>query len=77
MRARDLTYVVASHPRPAEGDETCKRPLPGTPTVVATKFVNAHLVQMVCSKDIRVYTGLGRMSLRPVEAACVTGTSLQ
>ena len=31
-----------------------------------SKFVFARLAQMVCSKDIRVYTGSDRTSLRPV-----------
>ena len=31
-----------------------------------SKFVFAHLARMVCSEDIRVYTGSGETSLRPV-----------
>jgi hypothetical protein len=33
MRAQNPAYAVASHPRPAEDDETCKRSLPDAPTV--------------------------------------------
>ena len=32
----------------------------------ASKFVFARLARMVCSEDIRVYTGSGGTSLRPV-----------
>jgi hypothetical protein len=40
-------------------------------------FVIARVAQMVCKKDTRVYTGSGRMSLRPVRAACALALSLQ
>jgi hypothetical protein len=42
-----------------------------------SKFVFARLARMVCSKDTRIYTGLGRMSLLLFVAAHVTGTCLQ
>jgi hypothetical protein len=36
-----------------------------------SEFMFAHLAWMVCKEDTEVYTGLGRMSLRPVRAARV------
>jgi hypothetical protein len=69
--ARDLADAVASHPWPDVDDNMSKRRLPGTPTVgvskpPTSKFVSAHLAQMVSAEDTRNYTGSGRTSLRPV-----------
>ena len=63
--------AVTIHPRPKVDVETCKRPLPGTPTVDVfeppmSKFVFMRLAQMVCSKDTKVYTGSGGTSLLSV-----------
>ena len=71
MRARDPADAVTSHPRPDVDVETRKKPMLGTPTVgvfgpPTSKFVFARLARMVCSKDIRIYTGFGGTSLRPV-----------
>ena len=71
MRARDPADVVTSHPRPDMDVETCKKLLPGVPTVGVfgppmSKFVFTRLARMVCSEDIRVYTGSGGTSLRLV-----------
>ena len=71
VRSRDPADTVTSHPRFGVDVETRKRPLPSTPTVGVfgppmSKFVFTRLAQMVCSEDIRVYTGSGKMSLRPV-----------
>jgi hypothetical protein len=69
--ARDLADIVASHPWPDVDDETCKRPLPGVPTVgvskpPTSKFMSARLALMVRAEDTRNYTGSRKMSLRPV-----------
>ena len=71
MHARDLADTMTSHPRPDMDVETCKKPLPGVPTVgvfepPTSEFVFARLARMVCSEDIRVYTSSGGMSLRLV-----------
>ena len=69
--AWDPADAVTSHPRLDVDVETHKKPLPGAPTIgvfepPTSKFVFVHLAQMVCSKDTRIYTGLGETSLRPV-----------
>jgi hypothetical protein len=51
--------------------------LVGTSNRRLVNFVIARLTRMVCKKDTRVYTGLGRISLRPVQAACALALSLQ
>ena len=71
VRARDPADAMTSHPRPDVDVETRKKPMLGAPTVgvfgpPTSKFVFARLARMVCSKDIRIYTGFGGTSLRPV-----------
>ena len=62
---------MTCHLRPNVDVETCKKPLPGAPTVGVfgppmSKFVFACLARMVCSEDTMVYTGSGRTSICPV-----------
>ena len=70
--ARDLVDSVASHPWPDVNIGTSKGPLPSAPTVgISSKHqrVNLYLLRVGpgwCAKRHKVYTGSGRISLRPV-----------
>ena len=70
-RTRDPAGAMTSHPRPDVDVEKHKKALPDVSTVgvfgpQTSKFIFARLARMVCSEDTRVYTGLGKMSLRLV-----------
>ena len=73
---QDLADTVASHPWPNVNVRTHKGPLPGVPTVaVSSKHQRVNLYYCVFDLDsvlkrYKVYTGSGRMSLRPVHDCC-------
>jgi hypothetical protein len=76
MCAQDPTNVVTSHPWPDVNVGTRKGPLPSAPTVgVLSKHQWVNLCY--CSSRLdgalkrhKIYTGSGRISLRPVYGCC-------
>ena len=74
--AWDPADTVASHPWPIVNVGMRKGPLPGAPTVgVSSKHQRVNLCYCALGSDSmlkrhKVYTGSGRMSLRPVCSCC-------